>query len=96
MLDQVAFQAQSFQVGVAQQHVEIGDMGNHCRYLGGVSGIAEVGADAVFQVDGLADVDDGTLRVLHQVAAGAFRQLGDLQLQVFTPVDPPHGRHLLL
>ena len=96
MLDQVAFQAQGLQVGVAQQHVEIGDVGNHRRHLGGVPGIAEIGTHAVFQIDRLADVDDGALRVLHQVAAGAFRQLGDFQLQVFTPVDFPHGHHLLL
>ena len=93
-LDEVALQAQGLQVAVAQENVEIRDVADHGRDLGSVGRIAEVGADTVFQIDRLAHIDDGTLRVLHQVAAGAFGQLGNLQLQIFAPVNLRHGRTL--
>ena len=89
-LDEVAFEAQRFEVAVAQENVEVVDVGNHGGDFRRVLRVAEVGADAVFEVDRLADVDNRAVFVLHQVAAGAFGQHPDFQLQLFAPVDFCH------
>ena len=85
-LDEVAFQTQRFQIRLAKQNIEIMDMANHSRDLGRVIRLAEIGTDAVFQVHRLADIDDRSLGILHQIAAGAFRQLGDFQFQLVIPL----------
>ena len=86
-LDQVAFQDQRFQVGLAQQDVKIIDMGNHRCHFGRMGCITEIAPHPVFQVDRLAHIDNLACRVLHQVATGRVRKHPDLLFQLFTPSD---------
>ena len=85
--DQIAFQDQRFQVRLAQQHVKIVNVRDHCRHLGGMRRIPEIAPHPVLQVDGFADVDDLTRGILHQITAWGIRQHPDLFLQFFSPVD---------
>ena len=90
-LDEVAFQNQRFEIRIAEHDIKIIDPGDHRAHLDRVRlGMGEILADAVFEVDRLADVDNRAVFVLHQVAAGAFGQHPDFQLQLFTPVDFCH------
>ena len=95
-LDEVALQAQRLQIGIAQEDIEIVDMTDHRRNLGGVLRITEIGAHAVLQIDRLADIDDGALRILHQVAARAFGEHADLGFELLTPVDFRHAEITVL
>ena len=81
-LDQVAFQCQRLQIGIAQQDVKVIHLRHHGGYLGGMLLGMEIAAHAVFQVDRFAHIDDLAL-MLHQVAAGAVGQHGQLGSQVF-------------
>ena len=83
--DQVAFKDQRFQVGFAQQDVEIADMRDHRFHLGRVGRLPEIAPDPVLQVHGLAHIDDLARVVLHQVTAGRVRQHPDLFFQSFAP-----------
>ena len=81
-LYQVAFQRQRLQIGIAQQDVKVIHLRHHGGYLGGMLLGMEIAAHAVFQVDRFAHIDDLAL-MLHQVAAGAVGQHGQLGSQVF-------------
>ena len=87
-LYQVAFQCQRLQIGIAQQDVKVIHLRHHGGYLGGMLLGMEIAAHAVFQVDRLAHIDDLAL-MLHQVAAGAVGQHGQLGSQVFAQHRAP-------
>ena len=78
-LDQVVLEGERLHLAVGDHEVEVGDLLDHSGLveLGRPRGL-EVGADAVAQHAGLADVDDLALGVLEQVDAGPGRQLLEL------------------
>ena len=60
-----------FQFAFANDIFKVGDVGDEAADFGRVvGGLLEVGADAVAQVDGLADVDDRAVFVLVEITAG--------------------------
>ena len=81
-LDQVAFQRQRFQIGIAQQDIKIVHLRHHGRHLGRMLPRMKIAAHAVLEVHRLAHVNDLPL-VLHQVAAGAVGQKRELGFQRF-------------
>ena len=89
-LDEVALQDQRFEVGVDQDDVKVIDLLDHGRHLGRVLARLEVRAHAVFEVLGLADIDDLSVG-LHQVTSGAVGQLLDLEAQQFVHAGRPFG-----
>jgi hypothetical protein len=69
-LDQLVLEDQRLGGRVGADHLEVGDLGHQGDRLGRQgAGRAEVGAHAVAQRGGLADVDDLAGRALHQVDA---------------------------
>jgi len=82
-LDEIRFEQQRFQLGVGDDPLEIGNLGDEALRLGRViAGGVKVRSDAVAQIDGFADVDDLAARVEVLIDAGFGRQgfefLGDL------------------
>ena len=70
-LDEVVLEGEGLHLGVGDDQVEVGDLGDHGPLVRvpGARGL-EVGADAVPQHAGLAHVEDPPLRVLEEVDAG--------------------------
>ena len=75
LLDEVALEDQRLDLRVRHDDFKIRDVRDHCLDLRRVVLVVlEVLAHAVLEDDRLADVDDATRRVLHDVDAGAVRQ----------------------
>ena len=88
LLDEVALQDQRLDLRMCEDRLEVGnlrDHGTHLRRL--MLAALEVLPHAVLEDDGLADVDDAPLCVLHDVNARRIRQQPELLLHDF--------RHLL-
>jgi hypothetical protein len=70
-LDEVHLQDQRFELRADHNPLKVGDIAHQAAGFGVVAGIrVEVGAHAVLEVDGLADIDNRPGGVFHQVAAG--------------------------
>ena len=90
-LDQVAFQNQRFEVRIAEHDIKIIDPGDHRAHLDRVRlGVGKILADAVFEVDRLADVDDFPL-AFHQVATRTGRQFFNFEFQQIVHGMLPSG-----
>ena len=84
--NQVALEDERLQLAVHQHDVEVVHLFDHRAHLGRVvSAVVKVLADPVFEVLGLADVDDFPVG-LHQVAAGRIGQRAQLERKL-----PGHG-----
>ena len=89
--DQVVFKKQCFSFGAGCRGFDMGNLTDHMRYARTGKVVAEVGADALFQVLGFADVKQRTRRVEHAVNA---RQLGQCRQKGFGIKG--HGNTVLL
>ena len=73
VLDEAVFGEEGLDFGVAGEEVEVGDEFEEALLAGAeVGGGDEVGADAVAEGAGLADVEDDAAEVFHEVDAGGF------------------------
>ena len=80
-LDEVTFQNQRFEIRIAEHDIKIVDPRHHRAHLDRVRlGMGEILADAVFEVDRLADIDDPAL-ALHQIAARTGGQFFNFEFQ---------------
>ena len=88
LLDEVALQDQCLDLRMCENRLEVGNLRDHSSHLRRlVLAALKVLPHAVLEDDGLADVDDAPLRVLHDVNAGRIRQQLELLFHDF--------RHLL-
>ena len=84
LLDQVHLKDERLKLRADHDPFNIHDLAHEAAGLGIVAGIrVEVGADAVLQADGLADINDRARRVLHQVTARLGRQGFQDPIEVF-------------
>ena len=92
LFDEVTFQNQRFQFAVGDNVFEAGNVGDHLLdFWSFVAARLEVLADAVFQGDGFADIDNRVFLIVHEVDAG----FGGEFFQFFFDVEL-HGIGLLL
>ncbi|MNR14951.1 hypothetical protein D3C85_1314530 [compost metagenome] len=81
-LDQVVFQDQRFRLAAHHGGVDGGDLAHHQLDARTVVRLLEVGADALLQVDGLADVQHVAVGIEHAVHPRQARQIGQEGLGV--------------
>ena len=90
-LDEVTFQNQRFEIRIAEHDIKIVDPRHHRAHLDRVRlGMGEILADAVFEVDRLANVDDPAL-ALHQIAARTGGQFFNFEFQQIVHGMLPSG-----
>ena len=71
LLDEAAFQHQCFIFGIRYDIIIIVYLGHHFRHLGSMVGRpAEIACDPLFQILCLADVNDLSGLLLHNIHAG--------------------------
>ena len=88
-LNQGVLEDKSFGFGVGDDKLEVSQLGDHPADFGRLAGQgAEVGAEAVAEDAGLADIQHGILGVFHNIDAGLFR--GDPEA-VFKQVGLGHN-----
>jgi len=80
-LDQFALEDQRLQFGLRHDPVQIGDLEHELFCLACVGGsVLKIGAHAVAQADGFADIDDAIPGVAHDVDTRLRRQPGQAGL----------------
>ena len=89
LLDQVVLQQQRLDLAVQHSDLDVGDVGHHRHGFRLQPAGAEVAGNPVFQVFGLAHVQQPPLGVVHLVHAGALAQGGEKGLVIETAVS--HG-----
>ena len=72
-LDEGVFQHQRFKLAARDDDVKIRHLLHHGRHLGQMLAV-EIAGDAVFELFGLADIDDLIVFIEHDVHAGQQRQ----------------------
>ena len=83
-LDQVPLEDERLELGPDQDPFDMGNLAHQAARLLIMAGIRmEIRADAIFQTDGFADIDDRPFGVLHQVTAGFGGQRVENALDVF-------------
>ncbi len=85
-LDQLAFQQERLRLaahGVCVKIVNGVDQGVELQIPTHAAGRMEIGADALAQVAGFADINDRAETVLHQIDARLVRQIADFFANLF-------------
>ena len=84
LLDEVHLQDEGLEFGTDQNPLDIGNLAHEAAGFAVVTSVSvKVGPHAVLQADGLADVDNHAIGVLHQVTARFCRKGSENTLQFF-------------
>ena len=70
LLDEIHFEQQGFELAIGDNDVEIGNFGHHAAVFVGKLADIEIGAHAVAQRFGFADVQNAPLEILPDIDAG--------------------------
>ncbi|GBC90753.1 hypothetical protein HRbin14_01504 [bacterium HR14] len=83
LFDEIAFQNQGFQLAVGNNPLQIGDSAHHAGDFGGLlCRLLEIGTHPLAQVDRLAHIQHGALRIFENIASRLLRKRLELRLQV--------------
>ena len=70
-LDEIAFKNERFKLAIGDNPIEIRHLGDHPASLRRViRTLLEIRPHAISQIDGFADIEDGAILVLVQIASG--------------------------
>ena len=75
LFDQVHLEDQRFELRSNHDPFNVPDLADHLAgFVGVIRGLLKVRADAILEVDGFTNVNDGAIRIFHQVTAWFIRQ----------------------
>ena len=70
LLDQVAFKNERFELTIGDDPIEVRNLSDHPpRFRRVIRALLEVRPDAISQIDGFADIEDGAILVLVKITA---------------------------
>ena len=92
-LDQVAFKNERFELTIGDDPIEVRNLSDHPpRFRRVIRALLEIGPDAISQVDGFADIEDGAILVLVKITARLRWEVLQLFGQGQRVVDIIHPR----